>query len=163
MEHDEHPGEAQEDHGQAHEDGVAEEPQCGHVSERVEDDRKLEADEHEQERVQQVLDDLPHCAPLEPHLRARQLGRVPAEVDAGRHGGEHRGDPHQVGGNERDVAGEKRDRDLRRRVVQPTTNLADEPSDSEAEGDSAAGCDQKGRPCRAAEKEPVTTAATATR
>ena len=89
VEHREHPHEAEDDHGEADECRVADETRCGHVAERVDDDRELEADEHEQERVQQVLDDLPHCDALEAHLGRRQLGRVPAEEDPGRHGGEH--------------------------------------------------------------------------
>ena len=89
VEHREHPREAESDHGEADECCVADETRCGHVAERVDDDRELEADEHEQERIQQVLDDLPHGDALEAHLGRRQLGRVPAEEDPGRHGGEH--------------------------------------------------------------------------
>src|SRR4029079_6366732 len=67
----------------------------------------------------------------------------PPEVNAGRYGGEHCGDAHEICGNERDVPREKRDRELGRGVVQSTRNLADEPSDEEAEGDSATSCDQE--------------------
>ena len=49
----------------------------------------------------------------------------------------------QVGRDERDVAGEERDRDLRRRVVEPAADLADEPADDEPEGDPAAGADDE--------------------
>ena len=123
VEHGEDPREAQDDHGEADERRVAEEPRRGHVAERVDDDRELEADEHEQERVQEVLDDLPHRDALQPHLGSRQLRRVPAEVDPRRDGGEHGRDAHQLGRDERDVAGEERDRDLRRRVVEAPADL----------------------------------------
>ena len=87
----------------AHEHGIPDELRRGDPTEGIDHDRELQADEHEEERVQEVLDDLPHRDPLQAHLRGRQLGCVPAEVDPGRDGGEHGRDAHQLRRNERYV------------------------------------------------------------
>ena len=63
---DEHPRESQQDHRQADERGVAEEPGDRDVVERVDDHGELEPDEDEQERVEEVLDDLPDGERLQP-------------------------------------------------------------------------------------------------
>src|SRR4249919_1928885 len=55
---------------------------------------------------------------------------MPAEIDSSAHGREHGRNAEQLRWDEREVAGQERDRDLRRRVVQSTTNLADDPPDS---------------------------------
>ena len=103
MEDDEDPGEAHDDHREAHQRGVAEESRSGNVAERVENHGQLQADEDEEERVQRVLDDLPDRKPLETHLRGRELGRVPAEVHPRAHGCEHRRNAQQLGRDEREV------------------------------------------------------------
>ena len=67
----------------------------------------------------------------------RQLGRVPAHVDADRHGCQHAGDPDRRRGQVREVAGEQCDRDLGRRVVDATADLAHDVADRETDGDAA--------------------------
>ena len=57
----------------------------------------MQTDEHEQERVQEVLDDLPDGDSLQTHLRGRQLGRMPAEIDPRGHGREDGGDTQELG------------------------------------------------------------------
>ena len=133
VEHHEDPREAEGDHRQADEHGVAEEPRGGHAVERVEDHGQLQADEHEEERVEEVLDDLPDGERLEPDLRRGELRRVPAEVDAGRHRREDGRDAEQLGRDEGEVAGEERDRDLGGRVVETSPELAHEPADDETD------------------------------
>ena len=84
VDREEDPEEPEHDDGAAHERGVPEEPTRRNVPEGVEHDGELEPDEDEEEGVQEVLDDPPDGDPLLTHLGRRQLGRVPAEVDARR-------------------------------------------------------------------------------
>src|SRR6185436_19846378 len=111
--------------------------------ERVHDDGELEPDQDEEERVQEVLHDLPHGDGLQPHLRRGQLGREPPEVDARRDGGKDGRDAEQLGGDEREVAREERDGDLRRRVVDATAELPHEPSHGQADPDPADDADDE--------------------
>ena len=134
----EHPREAHGDHREADERGVAEELRRRDVLERVHDDGKLQPDEHEQEGVEEVLDDLPHSHPLQASSGGRELRRVPAEIDAGRDGGENPGEAHQIGGQEREVAREERDRDLRGWVVEPTAHRTHDPAHGKPDGNAAA-------------------------
>ena len=152
VQHREDPREAQDDHREAHERGVAEEPRRGDALQRVEDDRELEADEHEEERVEEVLDDLPDGERLKPDLRRRELRRVPAEVDAGRHRREDGRDAEQLGREEREVPGEERDRDLGGRVVQAQSELPHQPADHEPH-EHASACADDEEPARIEERE----------
>ena len=93
------------------------------AGEPVEDRPQLEADEHEQQGVQHEDQDLPDGVALEPRLHGRQLGRVPADVDADGDRGEHGRDARGLGREVGEVAGEERDRDLGRRVVEPAPDL----------------------------------------
>ena len=145
MHDDEDPGDAKHDHGRADESGVPQQLRRRDVVERIDDDRELKADEDEEERVEEVLDDLPDGDSLQTDLCRRQLRGVPAEVDAGGHGGEHGRDADQVGGDERDVPGQERDRDLGGWVVEAAPDLADQPADGEPEGDPAARADDEER------------------
>ena len=70
-------------------------------------------------------------------MRSRQLGRVPAQVDTGRDGGEDGGEAEEVGRQECEVPRHERDRDLRRRVVEPAANLTHDPTDGEPDRDTA--------------------------
>ena len=74
VQHRKHPRKAQADHRDAHERGIAEEPHTGDVAEGVDDDRQLQADQHEEEGVQHVLDDLPDRQTLQANLGGGQLG-----------------------------------------------------------------------------------------
>ena len=108
--------------------------------------------------------DLPDRDALEARPRRRQLERVPPEVDAGAHGGEHAGDAERLCGQEGEVAAEDRDRDLDRRVVDAPSDLADDEADREADRDPA--CDAENEAARrgeAARSCRLTTAMTAER
>ena len=90
-----------------------------HAREAVQDRVQLQADEHEEERVQDEGEDLPRRGSLQALLRVRQLRRAPAHVDAGRDDGEDARGPDRLRGEIREVAREQGDRRLDGRVVQP--------------------------------------------
>ena len=88
--------------------------------ERVDDDRELEADEHEQERIQRVLDDLPHRDPLQPNLGGGEACASPGRRRRDR--SENVETPISPR-NEGDVPAQQRERDLRGWIVEPAANL----------------------------------------
>jgi hypothetical protein len=107
------------------------------VLEPIEDQRELQSDQHEQQRVEQEGQDRPHRVARHPLPCAGDLGRAPADVDADRHGREHARRAHALGRHVGRVAREDRDRDLHGRVVEPLADLRDHPPDREADGDPA--------------------------
>ncbi len=107
------------------------------AAEAVQHRRQAQPDRHEQQPVQQEGEDLPDRVALQPRLDGRQLRRVPAHVDARRDHRQHARRAQQVGRDEREIAGQKRDRDLERRVVQPQAHLPDHPSQRQADADAA--------------------------
>ena len=115
--------------------GVPEQLLPGETVELVENRSELEADEPEQERVQEEVEDRPEPVALEPRVDGRQLRRVPAHVDACRDDGEHSRHAERSGRQEGDVAGQERDRHLERRVVDAEADEADHPSDHEPDRD----------------------------
>ena len=133
-----HPREAHEHDDGGHECRVADQLQRrARFRQGVEDRRQLETDEREERRVQDEEDDLPDRLALEPRLRRRQLGRVPAHVDPDRDRRKHAGDVQRVRGEIREVPAEDRDRDLDRRVVEPAADLPDDEAGRQADEDSA--------------------------
>ena len=66
-------------------------------------DRQLQADQHEEQRVQEEDDDLPDGVALDARLRRRELRRVRAHVDADGDGGEHGRRIQQLGRQVREV------------------------------------------------------------
>jgi len=81
--------------------------------------------------------DLPHGLPLEPCLRGRQLGRVPAHVDPHGDRRENPGDPESLGGQVAEVPAEQGNRDLDRWVVELPPQPADQVADREPDRDPA--------------------------
>ena len=101
-------------------------------------------------------------APCSASVARRQLGRVPAHVDAGRDDRQHAGGADRRRREKSEVAGEKRERDLERRIEQSPAHETDHVADDEPDGDAAD--DATRRSCALAsrsEKVPVTAAATA--
>ena len=107
---------------------------------------------------------LPEASALEPRLHRRQLGRVPADVDAGGDDREHARDAERRRGQEREVAGEERDRHLERRVVERAPHAADDVADGEADGDPADDVERRAAaPASHIENVPATAATIAVR
>ncbi|MDQ3957079.1 MAG: alkaline phosphatase family protein [Actinomycetota bacterium] len=73
---------------------------------RVEDARQLQPDQHEEHRVEQEDDELPHRHALHPHLRSRHVGRQPPEVEPRGDRSEHARDAELLG---RQVCGKARE------------------------------------------------------
>ena len=92
----------------------------------VDDGRQLQADEHEERRVEQEGDDLPDGVALDPGRRRGQPRGQPAHVDADGDRGEDAGDPERLGRQVGEVGGEQGDRDLDRRVVEPAADGRDD-------------------------------------
>ena len=105
--------------------------------ERVEDRSQLETDEAEQQGVQQEGQDLPDGIALQARLHGRQLGRVPAHVDAHGDDGEHGRDAGRLRRQVGEVARQQRDRDRGRRVRDAATHLADHEAHADTDGDAA--------------------------
>ena len=134
---DRHRHEPHRDHGHADDGGVAGEPGRGGAGERVHDPPQLQADEDEEQRVDDEDEDLPESVPGEPRALGRQLGCVPAHVDADRDGGQHAGDAGGGRRKIREVAAEHGDRHLDRRVVDTAAHLPHDPADPEPDRDPA--------------------------
>ena len=146
------PDHSRADDRRAHDRGVSDQRAGRAAGERVENRPELEPDEPEQERVEQEREDAPHGVALEARLRVRELRRVPADVDADRHGGEHRRHAGRLGRQVREVSGQKRDRDLGRRVIHPAPDLAKHEPDGETDRDAARDVDDE-MPRRVPERE----------
>ena len=137
--HREHEREAGTDHGGADERRVADQL-AGRVGvEPVGDHRQLQPDQDEQRGVEEEDEDLPDREALQARLRRDQLGRPPAEVDAGGDGRQHAREAELVGRDEGRVGREQRDRDLGRRVVEPAPDLGDHEADDQPDRDPAGG------------------------
>ena len=93
-------------------------------------------DEHEERGVEDEDEDLPHREGLDPRRGRDQLGRVPAQVDAGGHGGQHRRDAERLGRQVGEVRRDERDRDLRRGVVERLAQQRDDVADDDADRDA---------------------------
>jgi hypothetical protein len=113
---------------------------------------QLDPDQREEQRVDDEDEDLPERVPRKARLDGRELRRVPAHVDADRDGGEHARHADRGGGKKREVAGEKRQRDLGRRVLDAQTNLPNDPPDGEPNRDAADHVDDE-VPARVEERE----------
>ena len=113
----------------------------------VEDHRQLKPDQHEEQRVQDEHDDLPHGVTLDACPCRRELGRMRAHVDADGDGREHCRRVDQLGRDVGEVRAEQGDRDLERRVVEPATHLPDDPADGEADGDAGNDAVDELEPC----------------
>ena len=100
---------------------------------RVEDRAQLQADQPEQQGVEHEGEDLPDGVALQPRLHGRQLGRVPAHVDAYRDHRQHGGDAGCLRRQEGEVARQQRDRDLGRRVVDASADLPQDVADRETD------------------------------
>ena len=85
--------------------------------------RELQADEREQRRVEDEDEDRPEREALQARLRIRQLGGVPAEVDACRDRGQDRRDAGRLGREIGEIAGQQRDGDLAGRVGHTLADL----------------------------------------
>ena len=129
--------ESSRDHHEPEQSRVADELLPRPSVQLIEDRPQLQADEPEQERVQQEVEDRPEAFALQPRVDRRQLGRVPAHVDAGGDDGEHARDADRGRGQEDHVPGEERDRDLERRVVDPVADEADRAAEHETDRDPA--------------------------
>ena len=103
----------------------------------VDHGRQLQADEHEQGRVEEEGDDLPDRGALDPGGRGGQPRGQPAHVDADGDRGEHAGDADRLRRQVGEVGGEEGDRDLDRRVVEPPAHGGDHGADRDPDRDPA--------------------------
>ena len=133
----EHPGEPDQDHRRAHPRRRQRELARRPAVELVEHVRDLEPDEREERRVEDERQDRPEGLAVQTGLGVRELGRVPAHVEADRDRGEHRRDPERLRRQVREVRGEERDRDLRRRVVEALAHLTHDVADPQPDRDPA--------------------------
>ncbi len=104
---------------------------------------QLQADDHEQRGVHDEHRGLPERVGLDARARGDELRRAPAEVDPGRHGGEHRGDAERLGREVGEVGRDQGDRDLRRRVLDPAAQLGDQEAHEDPDRDPAGRADHE--------------------
>ncbi len=117
------------------------------VVEALDDQRKLEADEHEERRVEEEDQDLPDGVSLDPGGRGRQLGGEATHVDADGHRGEDARDADRLSREIREVGGGQGDRDLDGRVVEPAPDRGDDRADADADRDAADRADHELAAC----------------
>ena len=115
--------------------GVAEQLGPRVLREAVEDDRELQADEHEEQRVGDEDEDLPDRGAREARLHLKDARGVPAEIEAGAHRGEDARDAGRLSRQVGEVAREQRDRDRRRRARDPADRLRHQVADDETDDD----------------------------
>jgi len=104
------------------------------------DDRpKLQPDEHEQDRVDDEVEDVPDEIALQAGAAREDLRRADAHVDACRDRGQDPGSADGVGRNERGIAGEQRDRHAHLGIGDVPADLGGEPPHGQAHGHSPGG------------------------
>ena len=133
------PDDPDRDHGQADHRTVPQQLARRAARERIEDVVQLQPDKAEEEGIDDEGEDLPHRRAVEPRLHAGQLGRAPTHVHAYRDDGEHARDAERGRRKVGEVAGEKGDRDLNRRVVELAPDGGDQVADHETEGNATRG------------------------
>ena len=133
----EHPGEPDQDHRRADPRRRQRELARRPAVELVEHVWDLEPDEREERRVEDERQDRPEGLAVQTGLRVRELGRVPAHVEADRDRGEHRRDSERLRRQVREIRGEQRDRDLRRRIVEALAHLTHDVADRQPDRDPA--------------------------
>ena len=108
--------------------GVAEQRLPAGALEAVEHDRQLQPDEHEQRRVEQELQQLPHVEALDAGRGGGDPRRLPADVAADGDRREHGRDVEVLGGHVRRVGRQQADRVLHQRVVELGAHPRDHPA-----------------------------------
>ena len=143
----EHPRHAHHHHEPADQSSVGGQLRGGAPVDGLEHNGQLEADQHEQERVEKELEDLPDGGQLEAGGGGGQLRRLPAQPHADGHRGEHSRGPQLLGREIGGVGGEQGDGGLRgRRVVEPPPDCGDSHANHHADRDTAKARGEELRP-----------------
>jgi hypothetical protein len=101
----------------------------------VDDRTHLQPDEDEQRGVEDEVEDLPDVEALQSRARGDDARTADAHVDARGHHREHPGHMELVGGDERCIPAEQRDRDAHLGVLGALADERDDPADGQPDRD----------------------------